>query len=86
MSARLSGKVCIVTGTGGSMGRAAALAFALDVGRDVSSFHLWNDEGWERLSDQGVDRDDLLRDPDVALHGKFRPTRGCNSRVLRARW
>jgi NAD(P)-dependent dehydrogenase (short-subunit alcohol dehydrogenase family) len=28
MSPRLSGKVCIITGTGGSMGRAAALAFA----------------------------------------------------------
>ena len=28
MSSRLSGKVCIITGTGGSMGRAAALAFA----------------------------------------------------------
>src|SRR5580658_9131545 len=27
-SARLSGKVCIITGTGGSMGRAAALIFA----------------------------------------------------------
>jgi NAD(P)-dependent dehydrogenase (short-subunit alcohol dehydrogenase family) len=28
MSSTLSGKVCIITGTGGSMGRAAALAFA----------------------------------------------------------
>ena len=28
MSGRLSGKVCIITGTGGSMGRASALAFA----------------------------------------------------------
>jgi NAD(P)-dependent dehydrogenase (short-subunit alcohol dehydrogenase family) len=28
MSLRLSGKVCIITGTGGSLGRAAALAFA----------------------------------------------------------
>ena len=28
MSSKLSGKVCIITGTGGSMGRAAALAFA----------------------------------------------------------
>jgi NAD(P)-dependent dehydrogenase (short-subunit alcohol dehydrogenase family) len=28
MPGRLSGKVCIVTGTGGSMGRATALAFA----------------------------------------------------------
>ena len=28
MSSRLSGKVCIITGTGGSIGRAAAVAFA----------------------------------------------------------
>ncbi len=28
MSPRLSGKVCVITGTGGSMGRAAALTFA----------------------------------------------------------
>src|SRR5262245_52747764 len=28
MSNRLSGKVCIITGTGGSMGREAALTFA----------------------------------------------------------
>jgi NAD(P)-dependent dehydrogenase (short-subunit alcohol dehydrogenase family) len=28
MSPRLTGKVCVITGTGGSMGRAAALAFA----------------------------------------------------------
>jgi NAD(P)-dependent dehydrogenase (short-subunit alcohol dehydrogenase family) len=28
MSKRLSGKVCIITGTGGGMGRAAALTFA----------------------------------------------------------
>src|SRR3977135_993539 len=40
MSGRLSAKVCIVTGTGGSMGRATALAFAregaLVVGCDVA--------------------------------------------------
>jgi NAD(P)-dependent dehydrogenase (short-subunit alcohol dehydrogenase family) len=40
MSGRLSGKVCIITGTGGSMGRAAALAFAregaLVVGCDLN--------------------------------------------------
>src|SRR6202008_1913740 len=40
MSGRLSDKVCIITGTGGSMGRAAALAFAhenaLVVGCDVN--------------------------------------------------
>jgi NAD(P)-dependent dehydrogenase (short-subunit alcohol dehydrogenase family) len=40
MSRRLSGKVCIITGTGGSMGRAAALAFAregaLVVGCDLN--------------------------------------------------
>ena len=28
MSSRLSGKVCIITGTGGSIGRAASRAFA----------------------------------------------------------
>jgi NAD(P)-dependent dehydrogenase (short-subunit alcohol dehydrogenase family) len=37
---RLSNKVCIITGTGGSVGRAAALAFAreaaLVVGCDVN--------------------------------------------------
>jgi NAD(P)-dependent dehydrogenase (short-subunit alcohol dehydrogenase family) len=40
MSGRLSGKVCIVTGTGGSVGRAAALVFAREgasvVGCDVT--------------------------------------------------
>ena len=40
MSGRLAGKVCIVTGTGGSMGRATALAFAREgakvVGCDVT--------------------------------------------------
>ena len=40
LQGRLSGKVCIVTGTGGSMGRATALAFAregaLVVGCDVA--------------------------------------------------
>ena len=40
MPGRLSGKVCIVTGTGGSMGRATALAFAREgasvVGCDVA--------------------------------------------------
>ena len=40
MSGRLSNKVCIITGTGGSMGRAASLAFAREdasvVGCDVN--------------------------------------------------
>src|SRR5882757_5290397 len=40
MAGRLSGKVCVVTGTGGSMGRATALTFAREgasvVGCDVS--------------------------------------------------
>src|ERR1700676_1313368 len=40
MSGRLAGKVCVVTGTGGSMGRATALTFAregaLVVGCDVA--------------------------------------------------
>jgi ABC-type antimicrobial peptide transport system permease subunit len=30
MSKKLSGKVCIISGTGGGMGRAAALVFARD--------------------------------------------------------
>src|SRR3977135_290802 len=40
MSGRLSGTVCVITGTGGSMGRATALAFAREgasvVGCDVT--------------------------------------------------
>ncbi len=40
MAGRLTGKVCVITGTGGSMGRAAALTFASEgasvVGCDVS--------------------------------------------------
>jgi NAD(P)-dependent dehydrogenase (short-subunit alcohol dehydrogenase family) len=40
MSGRLTGKVCVVTGTGGSMGRASALSFAREgasvVGCDVT--------------------------------------------------
>jgi NAD(P)-dependent dehydrogenase (short-subunit alcohol dehydrogenase family) len=40
MAGRLAGKVCVITGTGGSMGRAAALAFAREgasvVGCDVT--------------------------------------------------
>ena len=40
MSGRLSGKVCIITGTGGSVGRASAIAFAREgasvVGCDVN--------------------------------------------------
>ena len=35
MPGRLSGKVCVVTGTGGSMGRATALTFAREGGRLV---------------------------------------------------
>ena len=40
MPGRLEGKVCVITGTGGSMGRAAALTFAREgasvVGCDVT--------------------------------------------------
>src|SRR5271170_533515 len=40
MSSRLEGKVCVITGTGGSMGRASAVAFAREgaqlVGCDVT--------------------------------------------------
>jgi NAD(P)-dependent dehydrogenase (short-subunit alcohol dehydrogenase family) len=35
MSGRLAGKVCIITGTGGSMGRAAAMTFAREGARVV---------------------------------------------------
>ncbi|MEV6539227.1 SDR family NAD(P)-dependent oxidoreductase [Streptomyces sp. NPDC051665] len=35
MPGRLAGKVCVVTGTGGSMGRATALAFAREGARVV---------------------------------------------------
>ena len=35
MAGRLAGKVCVITGTGGSMGRAAALAFAREGARVV---------------------------------------------------
>jgi len=41
MAQRFEGKVCVITGTGGSMGRASALAFAregaLVVGCDFAS-------------------------------------------------
>jgi len=44
MSERLSGRVSVVTGTGGSMGRATALAFAREgasvVGCDVTVEHV----------------------------------------------
>ena len=40
MGGRLSGKVCVITGTGGAMGRASALTFAREgasvVGCDVA--------------------------------------------------
>jgi NAD(P)-dependent dehydrogenase (short-subunit alcohol dehydrogenase family) len=40
MAGRLAGKVCVITGTGGSMGRATALTFAREgasvVGCDVA--------------------------------------------------
>jgi NAD(P)-dependent dehydrogenase (short-subunit alcohol dehydrogenase family) len=55
MSSRLSGKVCIITGTGGSMGRAAAVAFAregasvvgcdLDVESAEATVHAVRQEG-----------------------------------------
>ncbi|MFD3588285.1 hypothetical protein [Streptomyces sp. NPDC058683] len=36
MPGRLTGKVCLVTGTGGSMGRATSLAFAREGGSPVT--------------------------------------------------
>jgi NAD(P)-dependent dehydrogenase (short-subunit alcohol dehydrogenase family) len=35
MPGRLSGKVCVITGTGGSMGRETALAFAREAKSEV---------------------------------------------------
>jgi len=35
MAGRLSGKVCIITGSGGSMGRAAAILFASEGARVI---------------------------------------------------
>ena len=45
MSRRLSGKVCVITGTGGSIGRAAAVAFARE-GASVVGCDL-NVDAWE---------------------------------------
>jgi NAD(P)-dependent dehydrogenase (short-subunit alcohol dehydrogenase family) len=62
MSGRLSGKVCVVTGTGGSMGRATALTFAREgallVGCDVvvdpaeETVKMVDDAGGEMVSFQ----------------------------------
>jgi NAD(P)-dependent dehydrogenase (short-subunit alcohol dehydrogenase family) len=45
MANRLAGKVCIITGTGGSIGRAAALAFAREGALVVGSGLLVDDAG-----------------------------------------
>jgi NAD(P)-dependent dehydrogenase (short-subunit alcohol dehydrogenase family) len=65
---RLSGKVCVITGTGGSMGRATALAFAREgasvVGCDVtvepaaSTIELVRGSGGEMVSMQPCRLDD----------------------------
>ena len=59
MSRRLSGKVCIITGTGGSMGRAAALAFAREgasvVGCDLNVESAEATDGY-RATYRGDDR------------------------------
>ena len=54
MSDRLSGKVCIITGTGGTMGREAALAFARE-GARVVGCGLYSDaeETVQRVRDAG---------------------------------
>ena len=48
MPGRLSGKVCVITGTGGSMGRAAAMTFAREgasvVGCDLNVGN-WREHG-----------------------------------------
>jgi NAD(P)-dependent dehydrogenase (short-subunit alcohol dehydrogenase family) len=68
MSSRLSGRVCIVTGTGGSMGRATALTFAregaLVVGCDVvvpaaeETVEMAREKGGEMVSLQPCHLDD----------------------------
>jgi NAD(P)-dependent dehydrogenase (short-subunit alcohol dehydrogenase family) len=60
MSSRLEGKVCVITGTGGSMGRASALAFAregasvvgcdLDVDAAQATVELVRDAGGTMVS------------------------------------
>jgi NAD(P)-dependent dehydrogenase (short-subunit alcohol dehydrogenase family) len=81
MAGRLSGKVCVVTGTGGSMGRATALTVAreggLIVGCDVAvepaeeTVGLVRDAGGEMVSLQPC----RLSDPDdcaklIGRHGR----------------
>src|ERR1700740_3682698 len=68
MSGRLSGKVCVITGTGGSMGRATALTFAREgaslVGCDVaveraeSTVEMLRGAGREMVSKQPCHLDD----------------------------
>ena len=68
MAGRLSGKVCVVTGTGGSMGRATALTFAREgasvVGCDVAvepaeaTVSLVRDAGGQMVSLQPCHLDD----------------------------
>jgi NAD(P)-dependent dehydrogenase (short-subunit alcohol dehydrogenase family) len=65
MSRRLEGKVCVVTGTGGSMGRASALAFAregasvvgcdMDVDAATATVELVRAEGGAMVSMQPCD-------------------------------
>ena len=63
MAGRLAGEVCVLTGTGGGMGRATALAFAREgasvVGCDVAVLQL------DRLCHRLVERRSLHLD-DVA--------------------
>ena len=42
MAGRLAAKVCVVTGTGGSMGRATALTFARDRVGEKPLVYFWN--------------------------------------------
>lgn len=73
MSSRLKGKVCIITGTGGSMGRAAALMFARE-GAMVVGCDLYPesaDETLQMVRDQGGDMVSLspcdLTDPESCV-------------------
>ena len=77
MAGRLDGKVCVVTGTGGSMGRATALTFAREgasvVGCDVAvepaeeTVELVRTAGGEMVSMQPCRLDDLPGD--LRRHG-----------------
>lgn len=86
MSGRLTGKVCVITGTGGSMGRATALVFAregaLVVGCDMSveaaeeTVQLVRDQGGKIVSRQPCNLTDpaecqALTDMAITAYGRI---------------